>query len=266
MKQLSVVGTLCAAMAGLLGSGSAQATLVDRGGGMLYDTVLNVTWLQDANYAATSEYCETLGNCHPMGGPTGRMTWLQANTWANNLNYGGYSDWRLPHMRARNGVSWISPVTGGSSESFWNGQGDIGYNMSPPTNELAVMHYVHLGAKGFLSPLTGERQPDFGVGPYDQEVDIAPVKNLVSMLYWTGGNFCDPVGNAPCETFDNSLGPLAFDFYSGNQGAPYPNNALLLAWAVRDGDVAAIPLPGSVALLAGGLALLGLVSRRRSAR
>ena len=34
----------------------AQAALVDRGGGMLYDTVLNITWLQDANYAKTSNY------------------------------------------------------------------------------------------------------------------------------------------------------------------------------------------------------------------
>ena len=30
-------------------SGVAQATLVDRGNGMIYDNVLDVTWLQDAN-------------------------------------------------------------------------------------------------------------------------------------------------------------------------------------------------------------------------
>lgn len=29
---------------------SAQAALYDRGGGLVYDDVLNVTWLQDANY------------------------------------------------------------------------------------------------------------------------------------------------------------------------------------------------------------------------
>jgi hypothetical protein len=28
---------------------SAQATLIDNGGGFLYDTDLNITWLQDAN-------------------------------------------------------------------------------------------------------------------------------------------------------------------------------------------------------------------------
>jgi hypothetical protein len=44
---------LALATAGLLSSGAAQATLVDRGGGLFYDNVLNVTWLQDANYANT---------------------------------------------------------------------------------------------------------------------------------------------------------------------------------------------------------------------
>jgi len=35
MKHLSAVAGLCLAAAGLLGSGSAQALLVDRGSGML---------------------------------------------------------------------------------------------------------------------------------------------------------------------------------------------------------------------------------------
>ena len=30
----------------------ALAALIDRGGGLIYDTVLDVTWLQDANYGA----------------------------------------------------------------------------------------------------------------------------------------------------------------------------------------------------------------------
>ena len=71
--------------AGLLASGAAQATLFDRGGGMIYDSDLNITWLADANYAQTSGY-----------DADGRMNWGAANTWADNLVYGGYSDWRLP--------------------------------------------------------------------------------------------------------------------------------------------------------------------------
>ncbi len=35
-------------------SGMAQAALFDRGGGMIYDDVLDISWLQDANYTQTS--------------------------------------------------------------------------------------------------------------------------------------------------------------------------------------------------------------------
>ena len=37
-------------------TGTAQAALVDRGNGLLYDNVLNLTWLQDANYAKTWDF------------------------------------------------------------------------------------------------------------------------------------------------------------------------------------------------------------------
>ena len=33
-------------------SGAAHATLMNNGGGLIYDSDLNITWLQDANYAA----------------------------------------------------------------------------------------------------------------------------------------------------------------------------------------------------------------------
>jgi hypothetical protein len=49
------------------------------------DDVLNITWLQDANYSETPGYSATAV-----------MTWAEATTWAANLVYGGYSDWRLP--------------------------------------------------------------------------------------------------------------------------------------------------------------------------
>ena len=63
----------------------ASATLIDCGGGMIYSTDLDITWLQDANYARTSGYDSD-----------GLMTWEDANDWAANLSYGGYEDWRLP--------------------------------------------------------------------------------------------------------------------------------------------------------------------------
>lgn len=71
---------------GLFGNSlSSHAELFDRGNGLIYDSDSNITWLTDANYAKTSGF-----------DADGKMTWSQANAWAANLTYGGYSDWRLP--------------------------------------------------------------------------------------------------------------------------------------------------------------------------
>ena len=53
MNKLLSVLALCVYA---LNASVAQATLFDRGGGLIYDNVLDVTWLQDANYAKTSGY------------------------------------------------------------------------------------------------------------------------------------------------------------------------------------------------------------------
>ena len=64
---------------------SAHALLIDRGGGLIFDTDLNVTWLQDANYAMTSGY-----------DADGLMNWNEANTWAEGLTFASAYEWRLP--------------------------------------------------------------------------------------------------------------------------------------------------------------------------
>src|ERR1051325_136730 len=67
-------------------------SLIDRGGGMIYDDVFNITWLADGNYAKTSGFDDD-----------GLMTWYQARDWASQLVYGGYDDWRLPSAWNRDG-------------------------------------------------------------------------------------------------------------------------------------------------------------------
>ena len=79
---------------------SVHAALIERGGGLIYDTELDVTWLQDANFANTSNYT---GANHL----SGRMQWEDAMTWAENLVYQGYTDWRLPEAVLEDG----SPCT-----------------------------------------------------------------------------------------------------------------------------------------------------------
>jgi hypothetical protein len=221
----------------------AQAGLVDRGGGMLYDTVLNVTWLQDANYAKTSGY-----------DADGRMTWTQANTWANNLNYGGYSSgWRLARNTPVNGTQ-----SGWNYNYSFNGTTDAGYNITSTFSELSYMYYANLGLKGIVNP-NGGYQPDFGVfgnGTSGGQNDVGLVRNLQSDVYWSGTAYAP----SPAD------GAWGFGADSGFQGYDLQGSEYF-AWAVRDGnvEVAAVPVPGSVALLAGGLALLGVVTRRRKA-
>lgn len=238
MKRLALAATI-----GLFLTSGAQAALVDRGGGLLYDTVLHVTWLQDANYAKTSGYSNT-----------GLMTWEQATTWAANLvfhdtaNGLDYSGWRL----ATN-----SPVNGVWDNNFsYNGSTDLGYNITSPNSELSYMYYVNLGLTGAWGP-NSNLQPNFGIfgnGNWGGQNDVGPIRNLQSLAYWSGAGY-SPYPATLKWYFDTRLGRTDITY----EGVPY------YAWAVRPGDVAAVPEPETYAMMLAGLGLLGLSARRRKA-
>jgi hypothetical protein len=82
-------------------TGTATATLIDRGNGLIYDDVLDITWLQDANYAVTSGWVAanavdngTLASNNVFA--NGRMGRNAAVGWANQLVFAGFDGWRLP--------------------------------------------------------------------------------------------------------------------------------------------------------------------------
>lgn len=235
-------------------SSAAQAALYDRGGGLLYDDVLNLTWLQDADYAKTSGY-----------DADGRMDWYHANLWADTLVYHDalrgvdYQDWRLPKA---NPVG----ITYNGKFSF-DGTTDESYNLTSPNSELAYMFYVNLGLKGYYSS-TGEVQSDFGAvgnGGFGS-ADVGLVKNIRAGVYWTGSVYkSHPTLNA-----------WMFDTYWGNQNF-YNQWDQLSTWAVREGDVAppmllataraaisAVPEPADYLMLLVGLVVLGVRVRNRS--
>ena len=252
MKRSTIFGAVFIA----LSSGPVQATLFDRGGGLLYDDVLNVTWLQDANYAFTSGYAGTHGEAYKGFYGDGRMPWDTATSWAASLVYhdsvrnADYSDWRLASNTPVNGVAWNYNYAD-------NGSTDFGFNITSPHSELSYMYYINLGLKGAYSP-TGSRQLDSGVygdGTYGGQSDVGLVHNLQASTYWSGTLWA-PDNNA------------ALFFYIGNNNAGYQvmthMSNELFAWAVRDGDVAAaVPEPETYALFMAGLGLMGFIARRR---
>jgi hypothetical protein len=68
-----------------ISTSAAIGELINRGNGLIYDTVQNLTWLQDANYAQTSGFDSD-----------GRVVLNQAVNWVNSLEFAGLDDWRLP--------------------------------------------------------------------------------------------------------------------------------------------------------------------------
>ncbi|MDQ3185296.1 MAG: DUF1566 domain-containing protein [Pseudomonadota bacterium] len=237
--------TLALATAGLLSSGATRATLLDRGSGMMYDDALNVTWLQDANFAKTSGY-----------DADGQMTWSAANTWAANLVYHDsvrnvdITDWRLA-SNIPVGADWNYNFT-------FDGSTDFGDNITSPASELAYMYYVNLGLKSDFSP-AGTVQLNNGVFADGSSAgvlgtgqdDIGLVHNLRSGNYWSGTVYApDPAINA-----------WEFFTFTGLQSFS-PQSSEFYAWAVRPGDVAAVPEPEAYAMLLAGLGLLGWRLRR----
>jgi hypothetical protein len=231
---------------GLACAGGADAALVDRGNGLIYDTVLDVTWLQNANAAAGSSFDD--------GELTtdGIMTWASAMSWVDGLTYADstgtvYSDWRLPQIRPVNGVAFDYAYSN-------TGSADIGNNISAQgsaypgstASELAYMYYTNLGNLGYFD-LSGNFQPDQGL------LNTGPFLNLNSRGYWAATEYApDP-------------GTYAFLLAGyGTQGIVGKGD-FFTPWALRDGDVSApVPLPAAAWLFGSACAgLLALTKRRR---
>jgi hypothetical protein len=131
------------------------AALIDNGGGLIYDTDFNITWLQDANYAKTTNYAAA--------DTYGRMTFTDANTWAANLVFGGTSGWRLPTAfnQDGSGLGWGYDVTGSELGHLWytelNNTAPALTNTGPflniPTSGMPLPHYL---TSTVYAPLGGD--------------------------------------------------------------------------------------------------------------
>lgn len=206
-------------------SSVGNAALFDRGGGLIYDDVLNITWLQDANYAMTSGF-----------DVDGRMTWAQANAWAEGLNYYDsvrkvtYSDWRLPTISPINGVSFdinitsnastdrvTAPTTTDGSDGGWRDSNGT------PVSEMGHMYFVNMANLGGCIPTVPfcTEQPGWGL------TNTGPFTNVQADVYWT-------------DTAYDASTAWRFNFNYGSQNLNITDNNLY-TWAVRSGDVSTLP-------------------------
>lgn len=186
---------------------SADAALIDRGGGFIYDDVLDVTWLQDANVQINEPF-------------NGANTWAHQVAWADGLSvYDSvrdvtWDDWRLP-TTLQPDASCTSQLDPGGGLPL---QGS-GYNCSG--GEMGHLFYADAG-------------------------QLILFTNLQSDYYWSGTEY-------------EVNGSYAWQFHlrNGLQDTHEKDGAdFNYALAVRDGDVAAVPVPAAAWLLSSALGLL----------
>lgn len=200
-------------------------------GAAVYDATTNLTWISNADLALT----DTFG---VSGIYYGSMTWNTAQSWIgamNSANYLGFNNWQLPttlqpdptcSTQLSGGVSDGSDCTGSQiGNLFYNGLGGVNFQ------NIATVHNANYN-------LFSNLQSSFDT----------------FQNYWSGTAYAlDPTNEAWVSDLSQGYDQF-FDFKSSNYGA----------LVVRPGDVAAVPVPPAVWLLASGL--LGLVGMCRQRR
>lgn len=137
MKKSRLLGTVCTSLYIFISTPS-QAALIDNGGGLIYDTVLDITW-SHSNFL---------------------RNWDDANTWAAGLTLGGVSGWRLPYISAAAG-----------SDPFYDSPIDCSAasEIACRDNELGYMFYHNLGGT-LNNSILASSDPDLALFPEIQSM------------------------------------------------------------------------------------------------
>jgi hypothetical protein len=219
---------------------TAQASLLGRSpltpGGTdyqaYYDTVLDITWLADANAVAGTPFDDVLlfGSVTFSTPTDGKTTWNSAEAWIASLNtdtFLGVSDWRQPSMD-RNGDTVVVECTG--------------------TNEVACRD----NEMSYQEQYNGVEQTVCGF----QLCIGGPFTNVGRDYYWSGTTY------AP-----NPNAVWVFYFPTGGELYHIDKSTTLYVWPVRPGDIAldAVPIPPAVWLFGSALGAMGVVRRKLNA-
>lgn len=221
MKRWTLLFALMFLVLGL--SSQSQGALFDRGNGLIYDDVLNVTWTQDANLFATIAAASPgvvsqivavtpTVDTHTMTEgdfvtSNGRMDWWGARAFINYLNaieYGGSAGWRLPHVS--------------------------------PTHEFSELFNTEFGGS---------------VTTYTNDANFNLFSNIQTASYAT-----DAYSGRSQTVFNTS------QLRTYGSGINTSNRYSVWAVADGDVGVAAVPIPAAVFLFGGGLGALGFIKRK----
>ena len=267
-RNRQLFGSSCLVLMACLSSQAAHAALEARyldgstTANAYYDTALNITWLADADLAATQTF--GVSGIDESPSVAGRMNDATAKQWIaamNKADYLGQNDWALPSTTPLNGTSF-------QVSSSNNGTTDFGYNLSAPgtpnagtgVSQLAYLYYNDLGNIAAYTPSGASNSlSSFNSGPFTN------IKFTYGM-YWSGATVVYAgktygVGFYMYGGNEGLFDPTSVDYYTGNY-----------AWAVLPGDAGASvtsPVPesgaASTAMAALGVLLLGARLRRSRA-
>lgn len=207
----------------IVSSTSVNATLVERLGGRAYYDDVAKLTWLADANYSATQYANSGGT---EGDADGLMTWASANNWAANLNIAGVIGWRLPNT--------VQPDAGCSIQSV-----GISYGYYCSDSEMGNLFYNVFGGNAGSSTTTTDN------ANYDL------FSNIQSNSYWS---------STDATWYD--VYAWFFEMNNGDQNFTY-NYYGSSGWAVKSGDVSAVPVPAAVWLFGSGLIGLICLAKRK---
>ncbi len=225
----------------LIFSTNINASLIDRGNGLIYDTELDITWLSNTHITETLDVGGSYGTVI-----AGKMSWQDANTYINQMNifevngYMGFNGWRLP-----------SSLQPDANCSIQDNYGSWGTNCIG--SELGHLFYHDLGGVAGESILD-DTNPDPDLALFDFRNRYSSDQYLT---FWT---------SELIPSSDPRFSPIyamRFGLWDSEQRPTHVNGPHDV-WIVHDGDIGAVPVPAALWLFSSGLIGLIFVAKRRT--
>lgn len=138
-------------------------------GNMVYDSSTGLMWIADPS---------AIGGIWGTEGFPETMSWTDAVAACNNLNYGGYSDWRMPNANELATLADYGKDHPALNTDLFKNSGDDDY-FSSSTTKYGCQNYFQ------TDPATGKKSWD---QDRDKKKYIRPVRGHLAP-WWKGGSW-----------------------------------------------------------------------------